>query len=70
MVTMRSIEVAGDRVKDIRSVVPVGTEHYVLASGGSVHVNVRTSDDHLFRTLEDKLRSASCARQDDAPFRA
>lgn len=70
MVTMRSIEVASDRVKDIRSVVPVGTEHYVLVSRGSVHINVRTSDDRLFRTLEDQLRPASCARQDAAPFRA
>lgn len=70
MTMMRSIEVAPDRVMDIQSVVPVGVEHYVLASGGSVHVNVRTEDDRLFRQLEEMLRPMPWTRHGSTSFRA
>jgi hypothetical protein len=67
---MRSIEVAPDRVKDIRAVVPTGIEHYVLASGGSVHVNIRTTDDRLFMRLKDSLQPVPRAPHDSAPSQA
>lgn len=70
MTMMRSIEVAPDRVADIRSVVPVGVEHYVLASGGSVHVNIRTDDDRLFHRLEEMLKPMPWARRESARFKA
>ena len=55
---MRSIEVAPERERDIRTAVPVGTEYYVLGSGGSIHLNVRTNDDHLFHKLKTALGAA------------
>ena len=56
MTIMQTIDFPNDRLTDFRSVMPVGVEHYVIASAERTYVNIRTADEQLIKCIKAVLR--------------
>lgn len=49
---MHSVEIPADQIRTVRSVIPVGVEHYVVSKNGHRYINIRTDDPDLLAKLK------------------